>query len=56
LINYFTKEVYPQINMFVALNRILSMQGMTGLNLNSEAKIPELEDQMKILQYLRTIT
>ena len=56
LINYLTREVYPQINMFVALNCILSMQGMTELNLNSEAKIPELEDQMKILQYLRTIT
>jgi len=56
LINYLTCEVYPQINMFVALNCILSMQGITELNLNSEAKIPELEDQMKILQYLRTIT
>jgi glycosyltransferase involved in cell wall biosynthesis len=56
LINYLTKEVYPQINMFVALNCILSLQGITELNLNSEAKIPELEDQMKILQYLRTIT
>ncbi len=56
LINYFTYEVYPQINMFVALNRILSLQGMAELNLNLEEKIPELEDQMKILQYLRTIT
>jgi glycosyltransferase involved in cell wall biosynthesis len=56
LINYLTYEVYPQINMFVALNCILSLQGMTELNLNSEAKIPALEDQMKILQYLRTRT
>jgi glycosyltransferase involved in cell wall biosynthesis len=56
LINYFTCEVYPQINMFVALNRILSRQGMADLNLNSAAKIPEPEEQMKILQYLRTIT
>ena len=56
LINYLTYEVYPQINMFVALSRILSLQGMAELNLNLGEKNPELEDQMKILQYLRTIT
>jgi len=56
LINYFTKKVYPQINMFEALNRILSMSGMSGLKLNSGTKIPKLEEQIKILQYLRTMT
>jgi HSP20 family molecular chaperone IbpA len=56
LINYFTKEVYPQINMFEALERILSMLEMPGLNLNAETKIPQLEEQIKILQYLRTVT
>ncbi|MGA2782103.1 MAG: hypothetical protein ABSF13_09320 [Smithella sp.] len=56
LINYFTKEVYPQINMFKALDRILSMSGMSGLTLNSGTKIPKLEEQIKILQYLRTVT
>jgi hypothetical protein len=56
LINYFTKKVYPQINMFEALDRILSMSGMYGLKLNSRTKIPKLEEQIKILQYLRTVT
>ena len=56
LINYFTKEVYPQINMFEALDRILSMSGISGLKLDAETKIPKLEDQIKILQYLRRIT
>jgi glycosyltransferase involved in cell wall biosynthesis len=56
LINYFTREVYPQINMFNALDRILSMSGMSGLELNSGTKIPKLEDQFKILQDLRTLT
>jgi len=56
LINYFTKEVYPQINMFDALELILSMLEMPGLKLNAGTKIPKLEDQIKILQYLRTVT
>jgi glycosyltransferase involved in cell wall biosynthesis len=56
LINYFTKDVYPQINMFEALDRILPMSGMSGLKLNSRTKIPQLEEQAKILQYLRTVT
>jgi len=56
LINYFTKGVYPQINMFEALDRILFMSGMSGLKLNSGKEIPELEEQIKILQYLRTMT
>jgi glycosyltransferase involved in cell wall biosynthesis len=56
LINYFTKEVYPQINMFDALERILSMLEMPGLKLNAGTQIPKLEDQIKILQYLRTVT
>jgi hypothetical protein len=56
LINYFTKEVYPQINMFEALDRILSMSGISGLKLDAETKIPQLEEQIKVLQYLRKIT
>jgi hypothetical protein len=56
LINYFTREVYPQINMFEALDRILSMSGMPGLEHNAETKIPQLEEQIKILQYLRQIS
>jgi len=42
--------------MFEALARILSMLEMTGLKINSETKIPQLEEQIKILQYLRTVT
>jgi hypothetical protein len=56
LINYFTREVYPQINMFEALERILSMLEMPGLKINTETKVPRLEEQIKILQYLRTVT
>jgi hypothetical protein len=56
LIHYFTKEVYPQVNMFEALDRILSMSEMPGLKQNSGTKIPELEDQINILQYLRSVT
>jgi glycosyltransferase involved in cell wall biosynthesis len=56
LINYFTREVYPQINMFEALDRILSMSGMPRLELISGTTIPKLEDQIKILQDLRTLT
>jgi hypothetical protein len=56
LINYFTKEIYPQINMFEALNRILSMSGMQGPKQNSGIKIPKLEDQIEMLQYLRSMT
>jgi glycosyltransferase involved in cell wall biosynthesis len=55
-INYFTKEVYPLINMFEALERILFLSKMTGLKINSETKIPQMEEQIKILQYLRTVT
>jgi len=55
LINYFTAEVYPQINMFEALERILSMSGR-GVTLNAQTTIPPLAKQLEILQYLREIT
>jgi glycosyltransferase involved in cell wall biosynthesis len=56
LINYFTREVYPQINMFEALKRILSMLEMPGLEIEAGTKIPKPEEQMNILQYLRKVT
>jgi hypothetical protein len=57
LINYFTREVYPQINMFEALERIISLQGQGGkLNISPGQTIPNLEEQIKIMQYLRKIT
>jgi hypothetical protein len=42
--------------MFEALDRILSMSGISGLKLDAETKIPQLEEQIKVLQYLRTVT
>ena len=57
LINYFTREVYPQINMFEALERILSMQGEGGnLNISFGQTVPPLEEQINIVQYLRKMT
>jgi hypothetical protein len=56
LINYFTKEVYPQINMFLALERILSMMNISGLKCHPEEEIPPLVEQKAILHYLREIT
>lgn len=56
LINYLTREVYPPVNMFEALERILALLGVPGLKLNSEIKIPQLEEQVRVLQYLRSIT
>lgn len=56
LINYFTREVYPQINMFLALERIFAMSDMPVLKLSTREKIPPLLEQMEILRYLRTIT
>jgi hypothetical protein len=32
------------------------MLEMPGLKLNAETKIPQLEEQIKVLQYLRTVT
>ncbi|HEX7415796.1 MAG TPA: glycosyltransferase family 2 protein [Smithellaceae bacterium] len=56
LINYLTYEAYPQIDMFEALGRILSLLGMPGLKRNLELKIPKLKEQIEIVQYLRIIT
>jgi hypothetical protein len=55
LINYFTREVYPQMNMFEALEKIISMSGF-GFKFNTTEEIPPLMEQIRVLQYLRTIT
>jgi hypothetical protein len=55
LINYFTREVYPQMNMFEALDLILSTPGR-GMKCDAATEIPPLAEQIKILRYLRTIT
>jgi hypothetical protein len=56
LINYFSREVYPCINMFEALAKIFSVSEIAGLNIPINPEIPEIEEQIKILRYLRTIT
>jgi hypothetical protein len=56
LINYLTKTVSPKIDMFDALADILSLLGMPGSKINTRTKIPELEEQIELLQYLRKIT
>ncbi len=56
LINYLSREVYPPVNMFTALRRIMQMQEMTAPDCVSAADHPELDRQKKIVQYLRQIT
>ena len=56
LIKYLTKVVYPQIDMFEALAEILSLMGLPGSGISTQTKTPKLEDQLVLLQYLRTIT
>jgi hypothetical protein len=56
LVNYLTKTVYSQIDMFDALAEILSLLEMTGSKINTGTKIPQLEEQIELLQYLRKIT
>ena len=56
LIKYLTKTEYPQIDMFEALVKILTLMGKQGPKINALAKIPKLEEQIEILQYLRQIT
>ncbi len=56
LIKYLTNNVYPQIDMFEALAKILCMMGLQGSEISTQTKIPRLEEQIELLQYLRKIT
>ncbi len=56
LIKYLTKTGYPQIDMFEALAEIISLLEMPGSRINAGTKIPPLEEQIDLLQYLRKIT
>jgi hypothetical protein len=56
LINYFTREVYPQINMFLALEKVFNILELSELKLDRQEKIPSLKEQIKIMHYLRKIT
>ncbi len=56
LINYLSREFYPPINMFAALESILKMQKIDIPEFVSAGNHPELAQQKKIVQYLRHIT
>jgi len=56
LIKYLTRTVYPQIDMFDALAEILTLIGMPVSKINIQTKIPNMEAQVELLQYLRKIT
>ncbi len=55
LVHCFTREIYPQINMFRALEQILSMTNISELKYNQRAT-PALFEQKDILRCLRAIT
>jgi hypothetical protein len=56
MINYLTREVYPQINMFEALENFFAMSGISELKLSRKKEILPLAEQINILRYLRGIT
>ncbi len=55
LVHYFTREVFPQINMFLALEQIIYMLNSSELHYNQQ-EIPALFEQKNILRCLREIT
>jgi hypothetical protein len=56
LINYLSREFYPPINMFVAVDSILKMQQIPVPEFIRAANHLELVGQKRIVQYLREIT
>lgn len=56
LINYFTREEYPPVNIFMASRGIMSMAGRCDFDFSASGESPVLEEQLRILQYLRKIT
>lgn len=56
MINYFTREAYPQIDMFEALQMMFAMSGISEQKFDKEEKIPPLDRQLEILQRLRMLT
>jgi glycosyltransferase involved in cell wall biosynthesis len=56
MINYFTREAYPQINMFSALNSLFTLSGISEQKLISGKEIPPLARQVEILRCLRRLT
>ncbi len=56
MINYFTREAYPQIDMFEALHMLFAMSGISEEKFDKEEKLPPLDRQLEILQRLRILT
>jgi len=53
LVNYLTKNVYPQIDLTAAVKKILELQNREYPGAMSGESIPETEESMRILCYLR---
>jgi len=56
MIHDLTRDVYPQINMFDALEKMADHPGFAGLNFSRERDVPPLPEQLAILRRLRGIT
>lgn len=56
LINFFTRGVYPQINMFEALERMFAMSEISVQEFGQEENVPPLSLQIEILRLLRKLT
>lgn len=56
LINTLSREFFPPINMFAALKQILKMNKMDVPEFMQAADYSKLEEQKKIVKYLREIT
>ncbi len=56
LINYLTREAYPQINMFTALREIRRLSGCNDFPFSERAGADSLDEQMSWLKCLREIT
>lgn len=56
LINHLSRESYPPINMFAAVESILKMQKIPVPEFVSNTDHPDLTNQKRIVQYLRDIT
>ncbi len=56
LINYLTRQRYPRVNIFDALQKLSTMAQIEKMNISSLDTIPVLDQQMTILWKLRQIT
>ncbi len=56
LVHFLTRTVYPQINMFVALDEMLHALDKSDFGMPKASQVSEIEDQLSVLRYLREIT